>query len=169
VQVYNWIINAPAIVVVPATLPNGATGMSYAATVSATGGAAPYSFSLTAGSLPIGVSFNSAGQFTGTPTSSGTFSTTITATDANGFTGSQVYTWAINTGTVIVSPETLAAGTVAVPYLQTVTASAGIAPYTYVVTAGSLPTGITLNAATGVLSGTPTGTGQCELHNYSHR
>ncbi|MBA8879178.1 uncharacterized protein YhjY with autotransporter beta-barrel domain/carbon monoxide dehydrogenase subunit G [Phyllobacterium myrsinacearum] len=156
VQVYNWIINAPAIVVAPATLPNGATGTPYAATVSATGGAAPYNFSLTAGSLPIGVSFNSAGQFTGTPTSSGTFSTTITATDANGFTGSQVYTWAINTGTVIVSPETLAAGTVAVPYSQTVSASAGITPYTFAVTAGSLPAGITLNAATGVLSGTPT-------------
>ncbi len=156
VQVYNWIINAPTIIVAPATLPNGATGTPYAAAVSATGGAAPYSFSLTAGSLPVGVSFNSAGQFSGTPTSSGTFSTTIRATDANGFTGSQTYTWAINTGTVIVSPETLAAGTVAVPYSQTVSASAGIAPYTFTITSGSLPAGITLNPGTGVLSGTPT-------------
>ncbi|UGX88462.1 putative Ig domain-containing protein [Phyllobacterium meliloti] len=156
VQVYNWVINAPTIIVAPATLPNGATGTPYAAAVSATGGAAPYSFSLTAGSLPVGVSFTSAGQFSGTPTSSGTFSTTIRATDANGFTGSQAYTWAINTGTVIVSPETLAAGTVAVPYSQTVSASAGIAPYTFAITSGSLPAGITLNPGTGVLSGTPT-------------
>lgn len=156
VQVYNWVINAPTIIVAPATLPNGASGTPYAAAVSATGGAAPYSFSLTAGSLPVGVSFNSAGQFSGIPTSSGTFSTTIRATDANGFTGSQAYTWAINTGTVIVSPETLAAGTVAVPYSQTVSASAGIAPYTFAITSGSLPAGITLNPGTGVLSGTPT-------------
>lgn len=57
---------------------------------------------------------------------------------------------------ISISPGTLPNGTKGVLYLQTLIASGGIAPYTYAVTSGSLPPGLTLNASTGVITGTPT-------------
>lgn len=74
----------------------------------------------------------------------------------------------INTPVITVDSETaivltlapaagaLTAGTAATPYNRTITVSNAVAPPTYAVTAGALPAGLTLNAATGVLSGTPT-------------
>lgn len=50
-------------------------------------------------------------------------------------------------------------GGVGSPYSHTFSASGGTAPYTYAITAGALPTGLTLDAATGTISGTPTATG----------
>ncbi len=60
--------------------------------------------------------------------------------------------------TIALSPATLPAGTVGVPYSQTITASGGTAPYTLAVTSGALPAGLTLSSG-GLLSGTPTATG----------
>ena len=58
-----------------------------------------------------------------------------------------------------VLPAALATGTVGTPYPQTaITASGGVAPYSYAVSSGALPTGLTLSAA-GVLSGTPAAVG----------
>jgi hypothetical protein len=45
---------------------------------------------------------------------------------------------------------------VGVPYLFTLTARGGVPPYTFAVVTGVLPAGLTLNAATGLISGTPT-------------
>lgn len=53
----------------------------------------------------------------------------------------------------------LAAATVNIAYSQAIAASGGTAPYSYAVTAGSLPAGLTLNAGTGTISGTPTAGG----------
>lgn len=58
--------------------------------------------------------------------------------------------------TLILSSSILSTATINALYNQTITATGGLAPYTYAVTAGSLPPGISLNAATGVLSGVPT-------------
>jgi hypothetical protein len=57
--------------------------------------------------------------------------------------------------TVSLSPTTLAGGTVGTAYSQTVTASGGTAPYTYSITSGSLPSGLSLNTSTGAITGTP--------------
>src|SRR5205823_2241827 len=80
---------------------------------------------------------------------------TITATDVNGCTGSRSYTLSVVCPTITLTPNTLPDGTVAIPYSQTITASGGIGPYTFSVTAGTLPAGLLLSSA-GVLSGTPT-------------
>jgi hypothetical protein len=78
----------------PPPLPNGICYVPYQETITATGGAAPYTFSVTAGALPPGLSMNpSTGVIRGTPTAGGsTF--TITATDSSQApnTGSQNYT-----------------------------------------------------------------------------
>ncbi|MDW8412838.1 MAG: putative Ig domain-containing protein [Acidobacteriota bacterium] len=159
-QTYTVTISCPTITLSPATLPNGFIGVSYSQTITASGGTAPYMFSVSAGTLPTGLTLNSGtGVISGTPTAAGTYTFTVTATDANGCSGGQIYTITISCPTITLSPATLPNGTIAVPYSQTITASGGTAPYTFGVTVGSIPPGLTLNSATGVLSGTPTATG----------
>src|SRR5262249_53308763 len=78
------------ITVSPSSLPSGTQFVPYSQSVSASGGIAPYTFSVSSGLLPTGLSLNSTtGAITGTPALPGTFPFTITATDTNGCTGSQ--------------------------------------------------------------------------------
>jgi alpha-tubulin suppressor-like RCC1 family protein/sugar lactone lactonase YvrE len=84
------IVTAPAITLTPtASFPNGMRNVVYASTsVTASGGTAPYTFAVTTGTLPSGLNLSTAGQLSGTPLMEGAFNVTVTATDANGFTGS---------------------------------------------------------------------------------
>ncbi len=148
-------IDCPIITVSPGTLPNGTVGSSYNQTISAGGGTPAYSFTVTAGTLPAGLTLTSGGSLSGTPTNSGSFTFTITATDAQSCLGDQGYTLTIDCPTITVSPASLPSGTVGASYNQTITASGGTTPYTFAVTSGTLPNGLSLSAA-GVLSGTPT-------------
>jgi len=154
-QAYTLVIAAPNIVIAPPTLPNGAGGTAYSQTLSATGGVAPYSFAISGGALPPGLSLTSAGLLGGTPTTSGTFNFTVTATDVNGFTGSQAYALTISAPAITLAPATLPDGTAGSAYAQLLSASGGAAPYAFAVSAGSLPPGLVL-APDGRLSGTPT-------------
>ncbi|TDW97400.1 putative Ig domain-containing protein [Dinghuibacter silviterrae] len=148
-------VSAPTITVAPATLPAATVGASYNQAVSATGGSGTYTYAVTSGALPAGLSL-SGGTLSGTPTAGGTFNFTITATDAGSFTGSQAYTLTVNAATIVVSPSSLPAATVGVSYSQSISATGGTSPYTYVAT--GLPAGLTL-ASDGTLSGTPTAGG----------
>ena len=149
----------PVITVNPAALPNGTVGTPYNQAVSATGGTAPYTFSVSSGALPTGLVLNPAtGVISGTPTTAATFNFTITAADANGCLGSRPYAMAIaapGCPVITLNPTNLPAGVTAAPYMQSVTASGGTAPYTYAVSNGALPTGLTLNTATGSITGVP--------------
>ncbi|HOB67642.1 MAG TPA: IPTL-CTERM sorting domain-containing protein [Ottowia sp.] len=62
---------------------------------SANGGTAPYTFSVTSGTLPAGLSLTAAGALTGTPSAANTSSFTVQAVSANGFTGTQAYSLTI--------------------------------------------------------------------------
>jgi hypothetical protein len=155
---YSLLIsNCSAITVNPASLPNSSVGASYSQTVSATGGAAPYTFSVSAGTLPPGLTLASGGALTGTPTTAGSFTFTVMATDANGCMGTRGYTLVI-CPTIAISPASLPSGLAGVAYSQTLTASGGTAPHTFAVTSGALPAGVTLSSS-GVLTGTPTSSG----------
>ena len=105
--------SCPVITVNPtsATLPAGTTGTSYNHTFTATGGAADYSFSISLGLLPPGLSLATNGNLTGSPTTAGNYSFTVRATDANGCTGVRTYTLVINTQvcpTITVNPFNIA-------------------------------------------------------------
>lgn len=155
-------IACPIITVLPATLPNGTIGTAYNQTVSGNGGTAPYTFGVTSGALPTGLVINSGtGAITGIPTTAGTFNFTITATDANGCPGSRAYTVVIAAAgcpNVTLSPATLPPGTVGSPYNQAIGASGGTAPYTFTVSSGALPNGLTISS-NGAITGTPTTVG----------
>ncbi|MEO6920605.1 MAG: putative Ig domain-containing protein [Collimonas sp.] len=152
---YTLAVTAPTIVLAPSTVPSGAVGVSYTATISASGGALPYIYSIASGALPAGVTLNtSSGALSGTPTAAGTFNFTVKAQDANSFNNAQAYSLVIAAATVTLNPATLPGATAEAAYSATLTAAGGTTPYVYTLTAGSLPSGISLNAATGVLAGT---------------
>jgi len=155
---FNITVLPPTITVSPASLPAATVGSAYSQTISASGGTSPYTFSVTAGALPAGLTLASTGALSGTPTAGGTFNFTVQATDANSFTGTRAYTLTVNAPTISVSPTTLPAATVGSAYSQTISASGGTAPYSFAITAGSLPAGLSL-ASNGSLTGTPTAGG----------
>ncbi|HMS22038.1 MAG TPA: putative Ig domain-containing protein, partial [Sphingorhabdus sp.] len=84
---YTLAIAAPTIAVTPANLPNATAGTAYSATLAGSGAVAPYSFSLTSGTAPAGVTLSGGGVLAGTPTASGSFPFTVAVRDANGQTG----------------------------------------------------------------------------------
>ena len=99
--------SCPAIALSPASLPDGAPGSGYQQTISASGGTGPYSYAVTSGVLPPGLSLSAGGVLSGTPSADGTYPFTVTATDASGCTGSMGYSVAI-TSTNVVPPAVTA-------------------------------------------------------------
>jgi hypothetical protein len=148
---------AVTLTVSPAALPAMTVGTAVAQTITAAPGTAPYTFAVTAGALPAGLALSTGGALTGTPTAAGAYNVTVTATDAAANTGTRAYTGTIGSATVglTITPPTLPAITVGVPFSQTITATGGTAPYSFAITAGELPAGLTFTAD-GLLSGTPT-------------
>ncbi|MFN7972709.1 MAG: putative Ig domain-containing protein [Acidobacteriota bacterium] len=142
--------------VAPATLPGGTVGAPYAQTMSASGGTAPYAFTVTIGALPPGINLSTGGVLSGTPSYVGSYSFSITATDVNGCTGTQGLSIDISSNcTVVVPPAALPAGAVGVAYDVTLSASGGAPPYSFAQTSGALPSHMWLYSD-GNLSGTPT-------------
>ena len=88
----------PTLVITPTTIPDGLYGSVYAnQTLTATGGIPPYTFSVSAGNLPQGISLSNDGVLSGTPTAAGSYSFTVTALDNSGlFYGTQAYTLVID-------------------------------------------------------------------------
>ena len=140
----------------PASLPGGTVGAAYSQNVAATGGSGSYAFSVSSGTLPAGLALSTSGLLSGTPIAGGSFSVTIAVADSNNLaiTGSQTYSLNIGAPTITLSPSSLPDTTYGANYSQTLTASGGTPSYSFAVTSGSLPAGISLNS--GVLSGTPT-------------
>ncbi len=147
-------VTAPTIVIDPASLPDGVTSVAYSAVISATGGVAPYTFAVTAGSLPGGLSLATDGTLSGIPTGPGTFNFDVQASDANGQTATRSYSVLVQVPPLTFVSTTLPDGVVAVGYSQTLTATAGLPPYQFAVTAGALPPGLSLDPS-GLISGVP--------------
>ncbi len=159
-QPYSGTVNG-AIVVNPVVLPATTVGSPFHDQETATGGSGgPYTFAVTAGALPAGLTLDSAtGQITGTPTTAGPYTFTITATATGGDTGSEPYSGTVNPA-ITVAPPAQPAMTVGSPFHDQETATGGTGgPYTFAVTAGALPAGLALNSTTGLITGTPTTAG----------
>jgi hypothetical protein len=146
------------------TLPNGTVNSAYSATLQSGGGTGTVTWSLTQGSsLPAGLGLSSSGQISGLPTTAGTSSFTVSATDSS--TPPQTKTQGLSitiNPPLSITTTTLPSGTVATAYSQNIATSGGTLPIAWSVTSGSLPTGLTLAAGAngvGVISGTPTAYG----------
>ena len=156
---YTVAIACPAIAITPPSLAAGQAGVAYSQTLSISP-AGSYTFSLATGNLPAGLTLHPAtGVISGTPTSTGSTTFTLKAQGAGGCFVTQSYTVVIGCPTVAIFPASLPDGIVGSAYGQTITASPAGGNYTFAVTSGSLPAGLTLNPATGVLSGIPVANG----------
>ena len=153
---YTVTIN-PALTVATATLPNWtANKTGYGQTISTLGGTAPVSLGVSGGTLPGGLTL-SGSTLAGTPSASGTFGFTVSGTDAAGATASQAYTVVVNPA-LSLSPASLPNWTANKSgYSQTITPSGGTGAIVIGVSAGTLPTGLSLTGTT--LSGTPSASG----------
>ena len=157
---------SPPVTISTTSLPAGNVGAAYAASLVASGGTAPYTWSL-AGSLPAGLSLNVfTGAISGTPTVTGTANITATVTDATNptpQTASKTLVIVINAAPPLtISTTSLPAGNVGAAYAASLVASGGTPPYAWSLT-GNLPAGLSLNQSTGAISGTPSTSGTANL------
>jgi hypothetical protein len=142
------------------SLPAGTVGVAYTTSLAATNGVAPYTWSVTVGTLPAGLTLAaSTGAITGTPTALGTSTFTVQVKDADNFTAIAALSIKINPAPVSITTTSLPNGVVNTSYSATLQSTGGAPPITWSVTAGALPTGLVLNAATGAITGTPTTAG----------
>lgn len=141
---------------------------SYSATLSASGGKQPYTWNVSSGTLPVGLSLSSStGKISGTPTQTGNFNFTAKVVDSSSTPQSDTQALTLNVSsssapppasTLIITTNSLPAAQVSVAYTTTLAASNGQSPYTWSMASGSasLPPGLSLSGSTGAISGTPT-------------
>jgi hypothetical protein len=155
----------PLFITTSGDLTAGRVGVNYSFTLQKLGGRSPYLWAISSGELPPGLALNTnTGAISGTPTASGTFTFGVRVTDG------QSPPVSANSGTLrividvaplaITSVGDLTAGRVGQGYSHQLQSSGGRAPYAWSLPATSnLPAGLTLNADTGAISGTPTQAG----------
>jgi YVTN family beta-propeller protein len=98
-SVFPFVMVPPPAITTASPLPAGLFGIAYSQVLAATGGVgAPYTFAVSGGALPAGLTLSSAGTLSGTPAQAGIFSFTVTVTDASGGTGSTPFSLTITAG-----------------------------------------------------------------------
>jgi large repetitive protein len=148
----------PVVVLAPVavadmTLPVATEGRIYAAQLVAAGGDGVYSWTLDGGVLPPGMGLGSVGDLVGTPEAAGVFTFTARVADGGGRLATRALSLTVVRAPTIRTPS-LPPGEPGKPYAQQLSATGGTGAYTWTVTEGALPGGLTLSAE-GFLSGTP--------------
>lgn len=149
---------AQAFVVTNTSFADGTVGLAYYQQLNSNGGVAPVTWSLASGSLPAGLSLSTDGIISGTPTTIGLSTFTALATDAGSATASKELTIQVNYAPVVVTTPGLPSCTVGSAYSKSLNATGGTGSFTWAISGGALPTGLSLSSS-GVISGTPTTVG----------
>lgn len=142
------------------SLPDAVLNTAYNATLQFLGGTGAVTWGLATGTLPAGLTLSpGTGAITGTPTAAGTSAITVSATDSANPPNSAAIALSITVNAVApsfaISTPSLPNGTIGTPYDQILATTGGTAPFTWTVSSGSLPAGLTLNPS-GEITGTPT-------------
>jgi hypothetical protein len=139
------------------TAPAGTRGVAYSFTPATAGGWTPYTYDVSAGSLPLGLTLNaSTGRISGTPLLQAVTDLTLRATDIDGNTATLPITIDV-AGDLLLTGSTPNRGTTTVAYDGTTyAASGGQTPRSWSIAEGTLPPGLSINTGTGAITGTPT-------------
>ena len=160
---YNAVTNQPLTVaqlqlmVAPPTSFAGATGKPFSGTLAAVRGFPPYRWQITG--QPSWLTIDPvSGTLSGTPVNAGSYTFTATVTDSSTPTGSAQEQVTITVvAQLAVAPPTTFPALAGVPFTATLSAVAGVEPYAWQLS--GQPAWLTINPATGVLSGTPPAAG----------
>ncbi len=150
-------VATPAVTISTTTLAGGTSGVAYSQTLAATGGNGTFAWSVTAGTLPAGLTLSSAGVLSGAPTTVGTSNFTVQVTSGTA-TATQALSITIVSPILAISTTTLPTATLGGTYTKTLQATGGTGGNVWTVIGGTLPAGIALSTG-GALSGTPTTVG----------
>ncbi len=155
--------DAARITIKTAELSTGEVGVSYQATLEASGGTGPYNWRISAGVLPPGLSFDSkSGTISGTPVDAGDFSFTVQVSDSgkpSAAKGSRDLMIAI-VPRLQIATTTLYSSYVGQPYEARLTSFGGIPPFRWDVASGGLPPGLGIESQEGKIKGTPAAGGR---------
>ncbi|HLX78631.1 MAG TPA: Ig domain-containing protein [Acidimicrobiales bacterium] len=145
---------APPLAITTSALSDGGVGIGYYFRIRASGGVGPYTWLISAGGLPTGLTLNTNGIITGTPVAPGQFLLAVEVTDNNGLSASKSFTFTVEPPPTV-TVATLPIATVGESYSVTLTAAGGVPPYSWSVgPRGGLPGGLVVNSD-GTLSGSP--------------
>jgi hypothetical protein len=156
-------VNEAAVSVSDTSLPDGNVDSFYWYALAADGGSAPHTWSMTSGTLPAGLSLDSSGVITGTPTATGAGSITVQVIDRWGVTATGSVTITINEALLIITTTWVPDGNVNASYSETLAAIGGTTPYTWSITSGNMPAGLSLDSSSGAIAGTPTAAGTSDF------
>jgi hypothetical protein len=155
---YRLVVAAVPLTITTNKLTGTIIESTYNLVMGAAGGTAPYTWEMASGLLPPGITLSPTGTLAGTATESGSFPISIKVTDSSPRPETATMTYKL-----VVAPESLLVATTALPgaatgspYVASLAASGGTAPFTWQIVSGHLPAGITMTSA-GNLSGDPTG------------
>jgi Putative Ig domain len=140
----------------------GTVGSAVSLQISASDSASGQTLTYSAAGLPAGLSISSStGLISGTPTTAGTSSVTVTAKDTTGASGSASFSWTISpaANTVTVTNPGSQTGTVGSAVSLQISASDSASGQTLTYSAAGLPAGLSISSSTGLISGTPTTAG----------
>src|SRR5229473_7323381 len=156
-----------SLAITTSSLPAGQTGAAYQGALAASGGSTPFTWSLSTGTLPTGLSLSaSSGAISVTPSASGSFNFTGYVSDSTSptkLTATKSFSITIATAgpqPLAITTTALAQGQTGQPYSVTLQATGGTPGYTWSIAVGQLPTGLQLAATSGQISGTPSASGQ---------
>jgi hypothetical protein len=146
----------PASIITTASLATATQGQTgYSQTLTLTGGTAAFTWAVSSGTLPTGLSLSPSGVITGTVGAAATTQTfTVRVTDNNGVTATKALTITVNVSPNITTSSLATATAGEAGYSQTMAVSGGTTPFTWSISSGSLPSGLSIGPSTGIIGGT---------------
>ena len=149
---FTLIVTAPLTLALP-TAARGEVGLPYSVAPATSGGAAPFSWSLSSGSLPAGLALDSAtGAVSGVPRTAGSFAIALSASSADGATASIDIRLSIAPHLAVATTR-LASASTGRAYKGRVASRGGVGAVVWQLSSGKLPSGLRLAPATGLISG----------------
>jgi hypothetical protein len=151
----SFTIGQPSLSISTSSLPDAVVGTFYSQTLAAQGGNQPYTWTISAGNLPAGLILSpTSGTISGTPTGAASVVLGVTVSDSQGRTAVKSLQLQVDLLLSITTLANLPAATAGNAYSVVLAATGGSAPYLWSA-AGGLPPGLSLNVATGEISGAP--------------